>query len=156
MLYLWVAGMKASLWHIKRITSGTHHTSEQVGLPLHTTKRCQYSVHDMAVEDTVELSCCPTCPWLCLFISFVRKSQLFLKILPNPLCQLCRQPEQRWVCSPVNILQPIWIVYLSFTEVKGGAGSCTNSILLGLRRLISRHSLTHKTCQVSVACLIIN
>jgi hypothetical protein len=80
MLYLWVARMKAPLWHIKWITSGTHRASEQVGLPLHTTKRGQFSVNYMVVEDAVELCCYPTRPWLSPFISFVGKSQLFLEI----------------------------------------------------------------------------
>ena len=51
---LWVAGIKAPLWHIKRIASGTHHVSEQVRLPLHTTKGCQNTVHNMVLQDIVE------------------------------------------------------------------------------------------------------
>jgi hypothetical protein len=31
--------MKSPHWHIKRVTSGTHHASEKVGLQLHTAKR---------------------------------------------------------------------------------------------------------------------
>ena len=152
MLYLWLARMKAPLWHIKWITSGTHHASEQVGLPLHTTKRGQFSVNNMAVEDTVKLSCCPTCPWLSPFISFVRKSQLFLEILPDPLCQLCRQPAQHWVCRPVNILQPIWIGILSFTEGQGGCRFLYKLDSAGFEKVDIK---SHKTLLVSVACLII-
>ncbi len=55
--------MKEPLCHIKRIPSGTLHASERVGPPLHTTKRWKYSVHNMVVKDTVELCCCPVCPW---------------------------------------------------------------------------------------------
>ena len=151
-MYLWVARMKASLWHIKWITSGTHHASEQVRLPLHTSKRGQFSVNYMAVEDTVEISCCLTCPWLRPFISFVRKSQLFLEILPDPLCQLCRQPAQHGVGRSVNILQPIWIRNLSFAEGQGGCRFLYKLDSAGFDKVYIK---SHKTLLVSVACLII-
>ena len=35
---LGIEAMKTSLWHVERVTSGTHCSSEQLRLPLHTAK----------------------------------------------------------------------------------------------------------------------
>ena len=53
--YLGIETMKTSLWHVKRITAGTHHPSEHLRLPLHTAKGCQFSAHYMIMQDTVQL-----------------------------------------------------------------------------------------------------
>ena len=98
--------MKTSLWHVKRITAGTHHPSEHIGLPLHTAKGCQFSAHNMIMKYTVQLCRRPASAQLRPLISLIWKTQLVLHVLPNPLCQLCGQPAQDWVCAPVNILQP--------------------------------------------------
>ena len=58
------------------------------------------------MRDIVELCRRPSCAWRRSLISFIWKPQLFLQVLPNPLCPLCRQPAQGRVCGPVNILQP--------------------------------------------------
>jgi len=96
--------MKTSLWHVKRITAGTHHPSEHFGLPLHTAKGCQFSSHNMIMQDTVQLRRSPASAQLRPLISLIWKTQLVLHVLPNPLRQLCGQPAQDWVCAPVNIL----------------------------------------------------
>ena len=99
--------MKTSLWHVKRITAGTHHPSEHIGLPLYTAKGCQFSTHYMIMQDTVQLCRSPASAQLRPLISLIWKTQLVLHVLPNPLCQLCGQPAQDRVCAPVNILQPL-------------------------------------------------
>jgi hypothetical protein len=100
--------MKAPLRHIKSITSGNHRTPEQLRLPFHTPNGCQGSVHDMCLQDMIQLCWSPTGTGFRQAISFVGKSQLILQVFPNPLCQLCGQPAQGWVSRPVYVLQPRW------------------------------------------------
>ncbi len=152
MLYLWVAGMKAPLWHIKWITSGTHHASEQVGLPLHTTNRGQVSVNNMAVEDTVERSCCLTCPWLRPFISFVRKSQLFLEI-PRSTLPALSVASTAWggpSCkhTPTNLDKVL--------VLRQGSGGCRFLYKLDSAGFEKVDIKLHKPRRVFVACLIIH
>jgi hypothetical protein len=99
--------MKTFLRHVKMITAGTHHPSEQLRLPLHTAKGCQFTGHDMVMQDTVELSSSPAGAWLRSLIRFIWKPQLLLQVLPNPISQLRRLPAQGTVCYPVNKLQPV-------------------------------------------------
>ena len=105
--YLGIEAMKTSLWHVERVTSGTHCPSEQLGLPLHTAKSCQFTCHNMVMQDAVQLGWSPAGAGLRSLISFIWKAQLLLHVLPNPLRQLCRQPAQGRVGCPVNILQPL-------------------------------------------------
>ena len=108
MANLGVEGMKALLRHVEGITPGTHCAPEQLRLPFHTSESGQGSMHDMILQDTVELCWSPSCPWPSTFISLVGKAQLLLQVLSNPFSQLCGQPAQDWVCSPVDVFQPFW------------------------------------------------
>ena len=89
---LGVEGMKSPLWQIEGITSGTHSTPEQLRLPFHTSKCSQCTVHDMRMKNMVELSRSPSSARCCPLISLIRKTQLILQVLPNPLSQLRGQP----------------------------------------------------------------
>ena len=110
MTNLWIEGMEAPFRHVKGITSGTHRAPEQLRLTFHTYKGCQATVHDMGLQDIVQLSWRPTCTVCSPFIGFVGKAQLILHVLHNPLSQLCGQPAQgrARVGSPVDILPPRW------------------------------------------------
>ena len=89
---LWVEGMEALLWQIEGITSCTHHTPEQLRLPFHTAKCSQGTVHYMGIKNMVELCRSPACARFCPLISFIRKPQSILQVLPYPLSQLGGQP----------------------------------------------------------------
>ena len=110
MTNFWIEGMKALLGHIKGITSGTHSAPEKIWLPFHASKGCQGTVHYMSLQDIVQLCRSPT--WTCCssLICFVGKTQLILQVLPNPLCQLCRQPAQGRAGRPVHVLQLRWYI----------------------------------------------
>ena len=88
--YLRIEAMKTFLRHVKRIAAGTHRPSEQLELPLHTAKGCQFTRHNMLMQDTVELGRSPARARLCSLIGFIWKPQLLLHILPYPLSQLRR------------------------------------------------------------------
>ncbi len=88
--YLRIEAMKTFLRHVKRITAGTHHPSEQLGLPLHTAKGCQFTCHEMVMQDTVELGRSSAGAWRRSLVGFIWKLQLLLQVLPNPLSQLGR------------------------------------------------------------------
>ncbi len=79
MANLGVEGMKALLRHVEGITPGTHGAPEQLRLLFHTSESGQGSMHDMILQDTVELCWSPSCPWLSPFISLVGKAQLLLQ-----------------------------------------------------------------------------
>ncbi len=49
-LYLWVHAIKASLWKLEGVASGTHYTPEQLRLPLNTDKGCQGTIHNMRMQ----------------------------------------------------------------------------------------------------------
>jgi len=104
--------MKAPLSHVKGIlpgiTPGTHGAPEKLRLPFHTSESGQGSMHNMLLQDMVELSRSPACARLSPFVSLVRKTQLLLQFLANPLSQLCGQPAQDWVCCPVDVFKPLW------------------------------------------------
>ena len=117
--YLGIEAMKTSLWHVERVTSGTHCPSEQLGLPLHTAKSCQFTCHNMVMQDAVQLGWSPAGAELRSLISFIWKTQLLLHVLPNPLSQLCRQPAQGRVGCPVNILQPFGLSSSIWQRQKG-------------------------------------
>ncbi len=74
--------MKTLLLHVKRITAGTHHPSDQLGLPLHTAKGCQFTSHNMVMQDTVELGRSPAGALLRSLIFFIWKPQLLLQVSP--------------------------------------------------------------------------
>ena len=83
---LWIEAMEAPFWHIKGIASGTHYASEQLRLPFHTSEGCQGTINNMGLQDMVELRRSPACSGRRPLIRFVWKAQLFLQVLPNPLC----------------------------------------------------------------------
>ena len=90
-LYPWIHFMKSD---IKWITSGTHGAPAQIRLPFHTSKGSQGTINNMSLQYMIQLCRGPTSARLCPLISFVRKSQLILKVLTNPLCQFGWQPMQ--------------------------------------------------------------
>ncbi len=85
-----IDGMKAPLWHIKGITSGTHGAPEKLWLPFHAPKGCQGTDHCMGLQDIVQLRRSPTCTGCSPLIGFVSKAQLILHVLR----QFCGQPAQ--------------------------------------------------------------
>ena len=105
--------VKAVLWHIKWITSGTHDAPAQIRLPFHTSKCSQGTIYNMTLQNEIQLSRGPTTSRLCPLISFVGKSQLILQVLTNPLSQFGWQPTQHRMRSPVYVLQPLWRVMMS-------------------------------------------
>jgi len=100
--------MKAPLWQLERVASGTHYAPELLRLPLDTAKGCQGTIHNMRLQNMIQLSCGPPRAWASSHIALVRKTQRFLKVLSNPFCQLGGQPAQNRVAGPVNIFQPVW------------------------------------------------
>ncbi len=111
--YLWVHAMKAPLWKLEGVASGTHYTPEQLRLPLNTTKGCQGTIHKMSLQNKDQTSSqISTCKYIFVYtsmyapaeydstqlasnracasssIAFVRKTQCFLKVLTYPFCQL--------------------------------------------------------------------
>ncbi len=126
--YFHTLGLKPCFFrvqHVERITAGTHHPSEQLGLPLHTAKGCQFTRHYMMVmQDTVELCRSPACAWLRSLIGFIGKPQLLLQqVLPNPLSQLRRQPAQ--VVLSCKYTPTSWVGKPHLAESNWGAGSST-------------------------------
>ncbi len=126
--------MEALLWQIEGITFGMHSTPEELRLPFHTSKWRQCTVHYMGMKNMVELCWSPSNTRFCPLICFIRKTQLILQVLPYPLNQL----GEGLMCSSVYALQPFWSGSLCLAN--RGAGSWTNSSLLGFRRLISKHT----------------
>jgi hypothetical protein len=102
--------MKAPLWQLEWVASGTHYAPELLRLQLDTAKGCQGTIHNMRLQNMIQLSCCPLAPraWASSHITLVRKTQCFLRVLSNPFCQLGGQPVQNRVAGPVNIFQPVW------------------------------------------------
>ncbi len=117
---LYIEAMEARFGHIKWIASGPHHASQQLRLPFHISKGSQGAIHNMGLQDMIELGRSPACAWWCLLIRFVRKAHLILKVLANPLRQLGGQPAQGRVCLPANILQPLWGFCCSFWQGHNG------------------------------------
>jgi hypothetical protein len=99
--------MKAPLWQLERVASGTHYAPELLRLPLDTAKGCQGTIHNMRLQNMIQLSCGPPGAWASSHIALVRKTQRFLKVLSNPFCQLGGQPAQNRVAGSVNIFQPV-------------------------------------------------
>ena len=84
---LGVKGMKAPLQvsrHVQGITSGMPDARGKLQLSFNTSKGGQGSVHNMVLQDTVELRGSLACAWLRPFISVVGKTQLFMHVLSNP------------------------------------------------------------------------
>ncbi len=100
--------MKAPLRQLEQVASGTHYAQELLRLPLDTTKGCQGTIHNMRLQNMIQLSCCPPRAWASSHIALVRKTQLLLEVLANPFCQLGGQPAQNRMACPVDIFQPIW------------------------------------------------
>ncbi len=107
-LDLWVHAMKAPLWHLERVASGTHNAQELLRLPLDTAKGCQCTIHHTRLQNMIQLSCCPPWAWASSHITLIRKPQGFLKVLANPCCQLGGQPAKDRVADPVHIFQRFW------------------------------------------------
>jgi hypothetical protein len=100
--------MKAPHWQLERVASGTHYAQELLRLPLDTAKGCQGTIHNMRLQNMIQLSCGPSRARASSHIALVRKTQRLLEVLANPFCQLGGQPAQNRVAVPVNIFQPIW------------------------------------------------
>ena len=111
-VYLRVEGMKALLWHIKRITPCKHHTPEQVRLPFHTAKSSQGTIHYTGIKNMVQLCRRPASSRFCPLISLIRKTQLLLQVLIYPLSQLGGQPTQDWMSSPVKATVLIFLIWV--------------------------------------------
>ncbi len=98
-VYLWVHAMKVQLRQLELVASGTHYALE---LPLDTAKGCQGTIHNMRLQNMIQLSCGPPRAWASFHITLVRKTQRLLEVLANPFCQLGGQPAQNWyvvVCT---------------------------------------------------------
>ncbi len=84
---LYIEAMEAPFQHIKWIASGPHSASEQLRIPFHTSKGSQGAIHNMGMQDMIELSKSPACAWRRPLIRFVWKAHLVtlvLKVLSNP------------------------------------------------------------------------
>ena len=56
---LYSGSMKAPFGHIKWIESGSHYTSEKLRLPFHTSEGSQGAIHNMGLQDMIELGRSP-------------------------------------------------------------------------------------------------
>ncbi len=54
-----VHAMKAPLRQLEWVASGTHYAPELLRLPLDTSKGCQGIIHNMRLQNMIELSCSP-------------------------------------------------------------------------------------------------
>ncbi len=100
--------MNAPLRQFEQVASCTHYAPELLRLPLDTAKGCQGTIHNMRLQNMIQLSCSPPRAWASSHIALVRKTQRLLEVLANPFCQLGGQPAQNRVACPVDIFQPIW------------------------------------------------
>ncbi len=100
--------MKAPLCQLERVASHTYYAQELLRLPLNTSKGCQGTIHNMCLQNMIQLSCGPPGAWTSSHIALVRKTQRFLKVLSNPFCQLGGQQAQNRVAGSVNLFQPVW------------------------------------------------
>ncbi len=70
--------MKAPLWQLERVASGTHYAPELFRLPLDTAavtaKGCQGTNHNMRLQNMIQLSCGPPGAWASSHITLVRKT----------------------------------------------------------------------------------
>jgi hypothetical protein len=62
-VYLWIHFMKAPLWQLERVASGTHYAPQLIRLPLDTAKGCQGTIHNMRLQNMIQLSCGPPGVW---------------------------------------------------------------------------------------------
>ncbi len=88
----------------KRVASGTHYAPELLRLPLDTAKgcqQCQGTIHNMRLQNMIQLSCGPPGAWASSHIALVRKTQRFLKVLQSILpAWWAASPEQGgWICK---------------------------------------------------------
>ncbi len=139
---LYSGSMKAPFGHIKWIASGSHYASEKLRLPFHTSEGSQGAIHNMGLQDIIELGRSPACAWRCLLIRLVWKAHFVLKVLANPLCQLGRHPAQGRVHSPVNILQPLWGFCCSFWQGHNGGGVLCKLNSAGLEKVDVKAHIT--------------
>ena len=100
--------MKAPLRQLERVASGTHYAPELLRLPLDTAKGCQGTIHNMRLQNMIQLSCGPPRAWASSHIALVRETQRLLEVLANPFCQLGGQPAQNRVAGSVNVFQSVW------------------------------------------------
>ena len=136
--------MEGVLCHFERIASCTHNSPEQVRLPFHTSKRCQGTLHDVGVQYIVELRWCPSSaslPGGALWSTWALSGN------PKSSCRFSPIHSASFVGNHRRTGCAVRYVYSShcghatpWGSVTRGAGSWTNSILLGLRRLISRRT----------------
>ncbi len=62
--------MKAPLWKLEGVASGTHNTPEQLRLPLNTTKGCQGTIHNMSLQNKDQTSSrISTCKYILVYTS---------------------------------------------------------------------------------------
>ena len=89
-VYLCVHAMKAPLRHLKRVASRTHYAQELLWLPFDTAKSCQGTIHNMRLQNMIQLSGGPPTPpgaRASSHIALIRKTQRVFKVLANPFCQ---------------------------------------------------------------------
>ena len=55
-VYLWVHAMNSQIWQLEWVASSTHYTLELLRLPLDTTKGCQGTIHNMRLQNMIQLS----------------------------------------------------------------------------------------------------
>ncbi len=59
-VYLWVHVMKAPPCKVEGIESGTHYAPEHFRLQLNTVKGSQSIIHNMSLQNMIQLSCDPS------------------------------------------------------------------------------------------------
>ncbi len=69
---------ESATWQLERVASGTHYAPELIRLPLDTAKDCQGTIHNMRLQNMIQLSCGPPEAWASSHIALVRKTQLLL------------------------------------------------------------------------------
>jgi hypothetical protein len=143
---LYSGSMEAPFGHIKGIASGPHYASEKLRLPFHTSEGSQGAIHNMGLQDMIEL--CWMESSLCLEVPsyppcLESPSRPEGSRQSNPHCQLGGQPAQGRVRSPVNILQPLWGICCSFWQGHNGGEVLCKLNSAGLEKVdVETHTTT--------------
>ena len=102
------------------------------------------------MQDAVELGRSPAGAGLRSLISFIWKTQLLLYVLPNPLCEFCRQPAQDRVgCPPQALVLTEWIDLVHRGVTMASTKSCRVSAL-GYTKLVLVYSVHHILVYTSI------